>query len=129
VGDSGTISHTEDGGVTWAKQNSGTSSHLYSLDIITPRDGWAVGDSGVVLHYTAECAHEKGDINGDCEVDISEATRTVNSILAVRLTPTPHGLWAADCNGPVNSRDGDGVVDVLDIVKIVRLLLKLEEWM
>jgi photosystem II stability/assembly factor-like uncharacterized protein len=44
VGQSGTIIHTTDGGVSWAAQTSGTNAWLYSVQFVDRQTGWAVGD-------------------------------------------------------------------------------------
>ncbi|UCE17710.1 MAG: hypothetical protein JSV84_12605, partial [Gemmatimonadota bacterium] len=39
----------------------------------------------------------------------------------------PSWYWAADCNGPRGNCNGDGIVDVLDALKIVNIILQLDE--
>ena len=39
---------------------------------------------------------------------------------------TPEEIEAADCNGPLGVCDGDGGVDILDVVKIVNFILGLD---
>jgi len=46
----GTILHTEDGGLTWVHQQSGTDYTLSSTSFIDSKNGWAVGDGGTILH-------------------------------------------------------------------------------
>src|SRR5207249_3586957 len=53
VGDSGTILHTADGGLSWSSELSGTSQNLRGVDFVSPTQGWAVGDGGVIL-YTSD---------------------------------------------------------------------------
>ena len=48
----GVILHTIDGGVTWAKQTSGTTMDLQSIDFLNADLGWAVGWSGTILRTT-----------------------------------------------------------------------------
>jgi photosystem II stability/assembly factor-like uncharacterized protein len=49
VGDAGTILKTDDGGVTWEKQESGVSSALLAVDFVDTSIGFAVGKSGRIL--------------------------------------------------------------------------------
>jgi photosystem II stability/assembly factor-like uncharacterized protein len=47
VGQKGLILHTEDGGKTWIKQDSGlTNSDLYSVFFLDSQNGWTCGDIG-----------------------------------------------------------------------------------
>jgi photosystem II stability/assembly factor-like uncharacterized protein len=47
-----TIFHTDNGGTTWTQLESGTTSILSSVHFIDANTGWAVGDSGTILHTT-----------------------------------------------------------------------------
>ena len=46
----GTILHTGDGGVTWARQASGTDITLVAVHFHDTQNGWAVGGKGTILH-------------------------------------------------------------------------------
>ncbi len=46
----GCILHTEDGGKTWIRQNSGTNLTLSSVFFIDSKKGWAVGEEGIIIH-------------------------------------------------------------------------------
>ncbi len=46
----GTILHSEDGGRTWKRQQSGTDYTLSAISFPDSRNGWAVGDAGTILH-------------------------------------------------------------------------------
>jgi photosystem II stability/assembly factor-like uncharacterized protein len=50
VGRGGTILRTEDAGVTWVEQETGTKLNLYGLHF-AKKVGWAVGAGGVLLRY------------------------------------------------------------------------------
>src|ERR1041384_784712 len=52
VGDYGTIVRTTDGGRTWTKQSSGTSSGLYGVSFVNANNGTAVGNNGIILKTT-----------------------------------------------------------------------------
>lgn len=67
----------------------------------------------------------KGDANTDCAVDIVDALMSVNIFLQITY-PTSQQSWAADCNGPTGVCDGDGMVDILDTLKIVNMILGLD---
>lgn len=49
VGDNGEIFKTIDGGKTWAKQDSGVQTRLYSVRFADANNGWAIGAFGAVL--------------------------------------------------------------------------------
>lgn len=48
----GSILHTEDGGKTWSRQESGTDLTLSDIFFTDPQTGWAVGNGGTILHTT-----------------------------------------------------------------------------
>jgi len=50
VGEGGKIFRSNDGGLTWQKQNSGTTANLYAVNFIDSSNGWAVGDNGIILN-------------------------------------------------------------------------------
>lgn len=52
VGDSGTILRSNDGGVSWLAQESGTKLSLGSVSFSSTTVGTAVGDSGIILRTT-----------------------------------------------------------------------------
>jgi photosystem II stability/assembly factor-like uncharacterized protein len=49
TGFDGIILHSIDGGVTWEKQDSGTTMDLQGVYFLNPNLGWAVGWSGTIL--------------------------------------------------------------------------------
>jgi photosystem II stability/assembly factor-like uncharacterized protein len=51
-GESGAILHTQDGGRTWQKQDSGAPAEdwINSINFITPQLGWAAGYRGTIFH-------------------------------------------------------------------------------
>jgi photosystem II stability/assembly factor-like uncharacterized protein len=49
VGQDGLILHTEDGGSTWVRQDSGTIHWLYAVDFTDEDTGVVVGEFGVIL--------------------------------------------------------------------------------
>jgi len=50
VGAGGRIISTTDGGITWVTEQSATNQDLNSICFIENGFGWAVGDSGTILH-------------------------------------------------------------------------------
>ena len=68
----------------------------------------------------------KGDVDGDCYINILDAILAVNFILGA-MEPTPEQEARTDCNGPPGNCDGDGQVNILDVIKIVNLILRLDE--
>jgi photosystem II stability/assembly factor-like uncharacterized protein len=61
----GAIYHSEDGGSSWAKGESGTKSLVYNVSMADAQRGWAVGQRGMILrtedggHTWAEQANVK----------------------------------------------------------------------
>ncbi len=53
AGNNGSILSTNDQGLTWNSQASGTTMHLNGICFANINEGWAVGDSGTIL-YTAD---------------------------------------------------------------------------
>ena len=50
VGDGGTIVHASSLGGAWVRETSGTTNNLNGVFFLDRFQGWAVGNSGVVLH-------------------------------------------------------------------------------
>lgn len=48
----GSVFHTEDGGIRWTAQRSGTTEPLFDVDFVDARRGWIVGRVGTVLWTT-----------------------------------------------------------------------------
>ncbi|UCE20591.1 MAG: PQQ-binding-like beta-propeller repeat protein [Gemmatimonadota bacterium] len=99
---------------------------FYNVTVITSLsgDGNWYNDTLSTQIETTEVI--RGDVNGDKQIDGLDAVLAVN-ILLKRHAPTLLEFRAADCNGPAGSCAGDGVINILDTVKIVRLLLGVEE--
>lgn len=49
VGQSGTILYTEDGGINWELQKSGTSEDLRAVAFVNEKEGWIVGNGGMII--------------------------------------------------------------------------------
>ncbi len=72
AGEQGAILYTEDGGNTWAYQESGTVKTIKSIFLVNERQGWAVGgetqtkEKGVIIHTDdsgKSWAQQQGDFN------------------------------------------------------------------
>lgn len=50
MGNQGVIIYTEDDGVNWNSQSSGTNALLTSIAFAAASYGWIVGRSGTILH-------------------------------------------------------------------------------
>ena len=59
----------------------------------------------------------KGDINSDGSINILDVVRAVNIALGIHV-PTSEVFCTADCNGPIGNCEGDGIVDVSDVMKM-----------
>jgi photosystem II stability/assembly factor-like uncharacterized protein len=46
----GTVLHSEDGGVTWVPQTSNIQLQLNGVFFVDVKRGWAVGNSGTIVH-------------------------------------------------------------------------------
>ena len=49
VGYYGSAYHTDDGGKTWSKGETGTLTSLYNVSMADAQNGWAVGQRGLIL--------------------------------------------------------------------------------
>lgn len=50
VGRNGTILHTQDGGLNWIQQDSGTENNLLAITCLDEKDCWTVGGPTAILH-------------------------------------------------------------------------------
>ncbi len=77
----GTILHTTDGGLSWARQESGTDITLVAIHFSDTKNGWAVGGKGTILHTSDAGATWKKQA---CPVDF---------LLMDVTFPTPRKGW------------------------------------
>lgn len=95
VGDHGAILHTEDGGVTWVAQPSGTTERLNAVQFISTHQGWAVGNRGVILKT----------IDGG-KSWIPQASGTRENLHGLSFVDTDHG-WIGGSYGVIlHTSDG-----------------------
>ncbi|MCH7819095.1 MAG: T9SS type A sorting domain-containing protein [Candidatus Marinimicrobia bacterium] len=52
VGEFGTIIKSQNGGIIWVKQLSGTETDLFSMSFIDTLTGWVLGKNNLILHTT-----------------------------------------------------------------------------
>jgi len=52
VGTMGTALYTANYLLGWGIQNSGVTTDLYDIDMLSENNGWAIGDHGTILHFT-----------------------------------------------------------------------------
>ena len=64
VGERGHILISDDAGKTWQQVLTPVQVTLTAVDFATPREGWAVGHDGVVLHTSDGGRHWKKQIDG-----------------------------------------------------------------
>ncbi len=95
VGQNGTILHTEDGGLSWTVETSGTLRKLYGVAFTDSRTGWAVGQNGTILH------------TGDGGLSwTTKKTGTTAGLDSVAFTDSRTG-WAAGETGTIlHTEDG-----------------------
>jgi photosystem II stability/assembly factor-like uncharacterized protein len=97
VGHRGTILHTENGGITWKQQKSGTSADLNSVAFVTLESGWAVGNGGTILHTE--------DGGSSWRQQISGTRAWIRSVAFA----TPSSGWAVGYEGTIlHTQDGGG---------------------
>ncbi len=93
VGESGTVLRTEDGGVTWRSQPSGSTASLRAVSALHAETAWAVGDGGVIL------------ATGDGTTWKAQESPSGEDLLAVAVLDTTH-VWAVGAAGTVLFYDG-----------------------
>jgi hypothetical protein len=76
-------------GSTWQSRVSGTSATLRGVSFVDIHNGWAVGDSGTVLHTTNAGS-----------TWLPENSGTTRTLMSVRFTDINHG-WAVGENGTI----------------------------
>jgi len=86
----------------WGVQNSGTTNNLNSVYFTDPDNGWAVGDSGTILHTS------DGGLNW-----VTQSSNTTFKLNAVFFTETDNGYAVGNGIYPVRGNiilktiDGD----------------------
>jgi hypothetical protein len=77
--------------------------------------------AGVNVDYEGECQGpiERGDVNGDGNVNVLDVLAVINHILGIQLLDEDD-LWYADCND-------DGQINILDALGVVNMILGIGE--
>ncbi|MHC5035273.1 MAG: PKD domain-containing protein, partial [Planctomycetota bacterium] len=67
----------------------------------------------------------KGDVDGDCVIAIFDVVRAVNCMLGGCVTPPcgEYQLWAADTDCEAGRPCGNGVVEIFDLIRIIRYMM------
>ncbi len=97
VGYYGTICHSNDGGRSWKRQASNTTSELFDVIFVTSQKGWIVGRHGTILHT--------GDGGATWQ---TQASPTASTLYKVHFVDEHNG-WIAGygLNGIIlHTRDG-----------------------
>ena len=68
---------------------------------------------------------EKGDVNNDGTVNLTDVLKVVNYMLNIDDF-NDQEFWRADCNSPVGRCSGDSSVNIFDVIKIVNLVLEVD---
>jgi len=63
AGDSGVIIHTSNGGLNWARQNSGINYEIYALQFINVRLGWGIANDFISLPFSTILKTTNGGMN------------------------------------------------------------------
>lgn len=104
VGLGGLILHTEDGGITWSPQKSGTTENLEFVTFVTPQIGWVVG--GEVLLHTEDGGANWTDQSATPKQYLAS---TYKHYLNSMVFPTPRFGWITGGDGiTLHTEDGGG---------------------
>lgn len=145
AGDSGMAARYPDvtGTAAWAPINTGTSLNLYSVSAppyaVTPLNGAGgieslrddirgyTGDPGCIMYTTSGGQAAYGSTTHTPPVTTLDVG-TVFAIVAGMAMPTPEAYFYGDVAPPApnaQSLPGDGVLDLRDVVTILRLIMGL----
>lgn len=94
-GKSGFLYHTQDGGKTWKKQNSGVNDPLFEIDFVNDKQGTTVGQHGLVL-----TTDDGGETWTKRETPVEEA------LLTLDFFNSTNGMAAGDWGKIIGTRDG-----------------------
>ncbi|UCH85221.1 MAG: choice-of-anchor D domain-containing protein [Candidatus Latescibacterota bacterium] len=93
VGHEGTILRTTDGGATWVRQSSGTTSILIGVSFTDVNTGTAVGENGLILRttdggetWTPQVSGESGFLTGVWFTDENNGTVVTQNGVILRTT-------------------------------------------
>jgi photosystem II stability/assembly factor-like uncharacterized protein len=95
VGEEGTILHSDDGGKTWTKQQSGTTKNLFKVAAVDAQTAVAVGADGTIV-YTRD---------GGANWRSSKSPKTI-SLFDVAFTDKNTGWVAGEFSTVLTTKDG-----------------------
>ncbi|MCK5145911.1 hypothetical protein KAR48_04095 [bacterium] len=97
VGDSGTIIHTNDGGITWKKQESAVSFDFRDTQFLNESVGWVVGSNNTALKTT----------NGGREWSIIKfKSDTLKTLMSLHFIDSKTGWIVDNWSGIWHTTDG-----------------------
>lgn len=97
VGGNGAILHSEDGGISWIPQNSGTTEILDHVVFVTPQSGWILARNSAILHT------EDGGNTWS-----SYSSRSSSMLISAAFTE-PNSGWAVGWDGVMMRTEDRGV--------------------
>lgn len=99
IADSGTVSHSTDGGENWVEQNSGTEADLGGVSAVSAGHCWVAGAGGVI--------RRTGDGGASWQADVSES---VSDLYGLCMLDSVNGR-AAGTDGRILYRTGGVAVE------------------
>lgn len=123
VGAFGKIAKTINGGSSWQLLDSGTGENLLDLEVVSRHEVWAVGNNNTRLHTTDGGLTWQNDPVTGIELPDFQAWHAISVLDDGPMRVAGNVGWILR-NGPnENDRtgdiDGDGAVDVVDLVQLV----------
>jgi photosystem II stability/assembly factor-like uncharacterized protein len=112
VGENGTLLVSSDGGATWSLETAileeGLEArpldlHLFGVAAVSPREAWAVGDLGLVLHLRDGARWEQVRIPEEAFADDETPERILN---AVHFIDAEHGWIVGEFGTVLRTVDG-----------------------
>jgi photosystem II stability/assembly factor-like uncharacterized protein len=97
VGEGGTILTTQNAGMSWQPQASGTQAQLFAVTFTSPAHGWAVGEGGTILTT----------LNGG-QTWQQQTSGTSALLFNVKFTTSTQG-WAVGADGTILATQNAGL--------------------
>jgi photosystem II stability/assembly factor-like uncharacterized protein len=101
VGGVGAVIYTENGGLTWKKQRSGTTEILWGISCIDKDNCWAVGSRGTIVHTSSGGNKLLGMIGGWKK----QESGTGADLYGVHFVDKDNG-WAVGVGGLTHTSNG-----------------------
>ena len=96
VGEGGTILTTQNAGLSWQPQASGTQAQLFALTFTSPTQGWAVGEGGTIL------------VTQNAGLSWQQQTSGTSALLFNVKFTTPSQGWAVGAGGTILTTQNAG---------------------